>query len=98
MVRHVAIVGGSGMSMYDAAVSAGADALVTADIRYHGFHAANDAIPVLDPGHAESELFVVDGMCALVRRALQPQDVALGTATIPVIPINDSTNPVRFVV
>lgn len=93
LVRSVAILGGSGMSFYDHAVRAGADALVTADVRYHGFHAANDQIPVLDPGHAESEAFVTDGLAALCERALS------GNVQAPrVIPLRESTNPVRLIV
>jgi dinuclear metal center YbgI/SA1388 family protein len=93
LVRRIAILGGSGMSFYDHAVRAGADALITADIRYHGFHAANDSIAVLDPGHAESEAFVTDGLAALVERAL-----AGSSAVIRVVPLRESTNPVRLIV
>ncbi len=93
LVRSVAIVGGSGMSFYDQAVSAGADAFITADVRYHGFHAANDRIPVLDPGHAESEVFVVRGLALLVERAVRKLD-----APIRVVPLEESTNPVHLIV
>jgi dinuclear metal center YbgI/SA1388 family protein len=93
LVRSVAIVGGSGMSFYDNAVRAGADAFITADVRYHSFHAANDGIPVLDPGHAESESLVVDGLALLVERTVGKLD-----APIRVIPIRESTNPVRLIV
>jgi len=93
LVRSVAIVGGSGMSFYDQAVSAGADAFITADVRYHGFHAANDRIPALDPGHAESEVFVVRGLALLVERAVRKLD-----APIRVVPLEDSTNPVHLIV
>jgi dinuclear metal center YbgI/SA1388 family protein len=92
-IQKVAILGGSGMSFYDDAVRAGADAFITADIRYHGFHTANDSIPVLDPGHAESEAFVTDGLAALVERALEGTSEA-----IRVVPLRDSTNPVRLIV
>lgn len=93
MLRRVAILGGSGMSFYEHAVQAGADAFITADIRYHGFHAANDRIPVLDPGHAESEALVTGGMAELLERA------AAGLpAPVRVVPLEDSTNPVRLIV
>jgi dinuclear metal center YbgI/SA1388 family protein len=92
-VRRVAIVGGSGMSFYEGAVAAGADAFITADVRYHAFHAAIDRIPVLDPGHAESEAYVVDGIADLVRQTVD----GLGLS-IPVIPIVESTNPVHYIV
>lgn len=92
-VRRVAILGGSGMSFYDAAVEAGAEAFITADVRYHGFHAANDRIPVLDPGHAESEAFVVDGLASLVERTI----ARLG-CELRVVRLHEPTNPVRYFV
>ncbi len=93
MIHNVAILGGSGMSFYNHAVEAGADAFITADIRYHGFHAANDHIPVLDPGHAESESLVTGGITALVERV-----AAQLNAPVRVIALEDSTNPVRLIV
>ena len=92
-ISTVAILGGSGMSFYEQAVRAGADAMITADVRYHGFHAANDLIPILDPGHAESEAFVVDGMAALLERAIEGL-----SEPIRVIPLREPTNPVRLIV
>jgi dinuclear metal center YbgI/SA1388 family protein len=91
-VRRVAILGGSGMSFYHKAIAAGADAFITADVRYHGFHEANDAIPVLDPGHAESEIAVVEGMAAIVREMIKRNGIA-----IDLVPILVSTNPVRYI-
>ncbi len=92
-VARLAILGGSGMSYYDRAVAMGADAILTADVRYHAFHAANDRIPVIDPGHAESERFVLSGLTSLVRHAL-----AAGPATVDVIAIDEPTNPIRYLV
>ncbi|MBC8145280.1 MAG: Nif3-like dinuclear metal center hexameric protein, partial [bacterium] len=92
-VDRVAIVGGSGMSYYDRAVDAGANAFISADVRYHAFHSAADHIPVLDPGHAESEAFVVDGIVDLVRKTVELSGLA-----IDVIPLSESTNPVHYVV
>jgi dinuclear metal center YbgI/SA1388 family protein len=91
-IRRVAIVGGSGMSFYELAVAAGAEAFITADVRYHAFHAANDTIPVLDPGHAESEAFVAAGLGELLRRVTSRSDEA---AVVTVI--GEPTNPVRYV-
>lgn len=91
-VRRVAVLGGSGMSFYGSAVHAGADAFITADVRYHGFHSANDQIPVIDPGHFETETFVVDGMAGLLRETVQ----RVGAA-ISVHPIHETTNPVRYI-
>jgi len=92
-IGTVAILGGSGMSFYDQAVACGAEAFITADVRYHGFHAANDRIPVLDPGHAESEALVCEGMASLLERTV----TALG-ARVRVLPLTEPTNPVRLIV
>lgn len=92
-VERVAVLGGSGMSFYGAALRAGANAYVTGDVRYHDFHGANDRIPVLDPGHAETERYVVTGMAEVVAEAV---------ATLPdpprVVALEVATNPVNVVV
>lgn len=54
-VRTVAVCGGSGSQLLDAAVSAGADVLVTADVRYHTFQSAAGRIALVDAGHWETE-------------------------------------------
>ena len=92
-VRKVAILGGSGMSFYDAALNSGADAYITADVRYHAFHAANDGVTILDPGHAESEAFVVSGMATLVKKVVDSL-----SKDISILEITESTNPVRYIV
>ena len=59
-VRRVAVCGGSGMSFLPAAIRAGADAYVTADVTYHRFFEALDTegrprIALVDAGHYETE-------------------------------------------
>jgi putative NIF3 family GTP cyclohydrolase 1 type 2 len=59
-IRTVAVCGGSGMSFLGAALRAGADAYVTADITYHRFFEAlaPDGAPrlaLIDAGHYETE-------------------------------------------
>ncbi len=92
-VSKVAILGGSGMSFYDAALRSGADAYITGDVRYHAFHAANDGVPILDPGHAESEAFVVSGMAKLIKNVVDSL-----SRDISILEITESTNPVRYIV
>ncbi len=92
-VRRVAILGGSGMSFYPEAIRSGADVFVTADVRYHGFHEANDAIPIADPGHAESECFVVEGLTEVISRV-----VASNSVELRIMAITEPTNPVRLMV
>jgi len=92
-VKRVAVLGGSGMSFYGAAERAGADVYVTADVRYHDFHGANDRIAIIDPGHAETERYVVEGMTTVVAEA-----VAALVDPPRVVPLDLPTNPVRIVV
>lgn len=55
-VRRIALCGGSGGEFIGKAVSAGVDAYVTADVRYHDFaDIADAACAVFDIGHFESE-------------------------------------------
>ncbi len=55
MVSRVALCGGSGASMLPAAVACGADAMVTADVKYHDFADYGGNILIADIGHFESE-------------------------------------------
>ncbi|MDE6310220.1 MAG: Nif3-like dinuclear metal center hexameric protein [Muribaculaceae bacterium] len=55
-VRTVALCGGSGGEFIRAAIGAGADVYVTADIRYHDFVDFNPDICLMDVGHFESEI------------------------------------------
>lgn len=54
-VRRVALCGGSGGEFIPRAVAAGAQAYVTADIRYHDFVDHGEEILLVDVGHYESE-------------------------------------------
>ena len=56
-IKKVAVLGGSGAFAIGAAKSAGADALVTADLKYHDFFNAENQILLCDTGHFESEQF-----------------------------------------
>jgi dinuclear metal center YbgI/SA1388 family protein len=61
MVEHVAVCGGAGSDFIDTARSAGADAYVTADVKYHEFFNVLDAegtpqMALIDPGHYETEV------------------------------------------
>ena len=92
VIQDVAMVGGAGMEFYGAARSGGADAFITADIRYHDFYRADhDRILLIDAGHAETERFVTHGMARAARKALElfrlnaalPEDILLIARTEP---------------
>lgn len=56
-IKNVAICGGSGAFLIGDAIAAGADILLTADLKYHDFQMADNDIIVADIGHFESEQF-----------------------------------------
>jgi dinuclear metal center YbgI/SA1388 family protein len=56
-INTVAVCGGSGSEYISNAVNAGADAYITADIRYHTFLDNEDSILLIDAGHYETEIF-----------------------------------------
>jgi len=54
-VHKIAVCGGSGSFLVPACVAAGADAFVTADVKYHQFIEAADKLLLIDAGHYETE-------------------------------------------
>lgn len=56
-VSRVALCGGSGAFLKATALARGADAYVTADVKYHEFMGDEDRLLLADIGHYESEQF-----------------------------------------
>jgi dinuclear metal center protein, YbgI/SA1388 family len=65
-ISKVALCGGSGASLLREAIASGADAFVTADIKYHAFFDAENRILMVDIGHYESEKFSVEILYNLI--------------------------------
>ncbi|MEX0953520.1 MAG: Nif3-like dinuclear metal center hexameric protein [Nitriliruptoraceae bacterium] len=88
-VTTVAIVGGAGDSMIDAAIAAGAQVLVTGDLRHHvTLDALQQGLALIDAGHHATEWAamarVVDALAADGRRqGLQATVLASRTPTDP---------------
>ncbi len=61
-VERIAICGGAGIFLLETAVQAGADAFVTADVKYHDFFEADQRLLLADIGHYESEQFTMDSL------------------------------------
>ena len=55
-IRKVAICGGSGAFLIQQAIKSGADAYVTADVKYHEFADTSDIL-LIDAGHFETEQY-----------------------------------------
>ena len=73
--------------MTGAAIAAGAEVYITADMKYHEFFDANDRITIADIGHYESEQFTID----LLKEVLEQK-----FPTFAVLKTGVITNPVRY--
>ncbi|MDT8392602.1 MAG: Nif3-like dinuclear metal center hexameric protein [Bacteroidales bacterium] len=56
-ISRVAVCGGSGDFLIGRAMAAGADAYITADVKYHQFFEADGRMLIADAGHYETEQF-----------------------------------------
>lgn len=86
-IKKVALCGGAGSFLVNAAAAAGADVFVTGDIKYHEFFDANGEILVADIGHYESEQFTIDLLAEILVQKF-PNFAVLKTKV--------QTNPVRY--
>ena len=65
-IRKVALCGGAGASLLNDALAAGADAYLTADLKYHSFFDAGDQILLVDCGHYETEKYATEILYDLI--------------------------------
>lgn len=90
-IKKVALCGGSGSDLFDAAISKNADAFITADIKYHSFHDAWGKILLIDAGHYETEIHITE----IIKKKLD-KFIKQRKEKIPVAKFSGSTNPVKF--
>jgi dinuclear metal center YbgI/SA1388 family protein len=67
-VKKLALCGGSGASLINLAINSGADAFLTADIKYHDFFSSDNKILLVDAGHFESEKFSAEILKDLINK------------------------------
>jgi dinuclear metal center YbgI/SA1388 family protein len=67
-IKKVALCGGSGSFLLNRAISSGADAFVTGDLKYHQFFDADGKILMADIGHYESEQFTTEIFYDLLKK------------------------------
>jgi putative NIF3 family GTP cyclohydrolase 1 type 2 len=86
MIESIAIVCGSGSSYFQNALDSQVDCFITADVKYHQFHEAKGNVMLIDPGHAEMEQFVVEGMSTILQNdeCLQMQFIMSEVLTSPI--------------
>lgn len=90
-IKKVAVCGGSCADLLKSAVSKGADAFVTADIKYHAFQEAENNILFIDAGHYETEIHSLIVIKKLLSEALKLDD-----KDVKVFVDSGSTNPVKY--
>lgn len=59
-IKRVAVCGGAGSFLLNAAKGQNADIFITSDFKYHQFFDAENEIVIADIGHFESEQFTID--------------------------------------
>ena len=59
-IRKVALCGGAGSFLLDAAIAAGADAFITGEMHYHEFFGHEQEIQICVIGHYQSEQFTAE--------------------------------------
>lgn len=66
-VQRVAVCGGSGSEFIREALAQGADAMVTADCKYHTFQEFEHSLLLVDAGHYETEVGVLPVLAEAIR-------------------------------
>ena len=93
-IKKVAVLGGSGSFAIGAAKAAGADLFITADLKYHDFFSAEDAIVLADIGHYESEQFIKSFLVDYLSEKITNFAPALSVGRVILSKTN--TNPVKY--
>jgi len=86
-ISKIAVLGGSGSFAIQAAKQAGADAFVTADLKYHDFFNAENSILLADIGHYESEQYTKELLVSFLNKRI---------TTFAVVLSQINTNPITY--
>ena len=89
-IETVAVCGGSCGELIDYAISKNADAFITADLKYHSFRDAEDKILLIDAGHYETEILVLDEVQRRLKMFIDKKE------KIKILKFKGSTNPIDF--
>jgi dinuclear metal center YbgI/SA1388 family protein len=83
-IKKVAVLGGSGSFAIAQAKAQGADAYVTADLKYHDFFQGDTTFLLVDIGHYESEQFTKNLILDFLNKKIPNFAFALAQSTNPV--------------
>uniref|UniRef100_UPI0040491611 Nif3-like dinuclear metal center hexameric protein n=1 Tax=Flavobacterium sp. TaxID=239 RepID=UPI0040491611 len=86
-IQKVAVLGGSGASAIQQAIQQGADAYLTADLKYHDFYSAENQMLLCDIGHFESERFTKNYIVEILTKNFPNFAIILS---------EQNTNPVKY--
>jgi dinuclear metal center YbgI/SA1388 family protein len=86
-IKKVAVLGGSGSYAIKNAIQAGADAFLTADLKYHQFYEAENRLLLVDIGHFESERYTKNYIVDFLRKKI---------LNFAIILSEENTNPVKY--
>lgn len=86
-IKKVAVLGGSGSYAIKNAIQAGADAFLTADLKYHQFYEAENQLLLADIGHFESERYTKNYIVDFLRKKI---------LNFAIILSEENTNPVKY--
>lgn len=86
-IKKVAVLGGSGSLAIKNAISAGADAYLTADLKYHQFYEAEGKLLLADIGHFESERYTKNYIVDYLTKKIPNFAIILS---------EENTNPVKY--
>ena len=86
-VTKVALCGGAGSFLVSKALALGAQAFITADMKYHEFFDANGKMLVCDIGHYESEQSTIELLAEILEQKFP---------TFAVLKTEVKTNPVNY--
>jgi putative NIF3 family GTP cyclohydrolase 1 type 2 len=86
-IQKVAVLGGSGASAIKNALQQGAEAFLTADLKYHDFYTAENQLLLCDIGHYESERFTKNYIVEILTKNFPNFAIILS---------EQNTNPVKY--
>ena len=89
IIRKVAVCGGSGADLLPEAIAQKADAFITADVKYHTYQDAEKNILLIDGGHYETEIPVLEAVKEKLSMIIADSAVTISVAEV-------STNPIKF--
>ena len=93
-IKKVAVLGGSGSFAIKNAISSGADAYLTADLKYHQFYEAENQLLLADIGHFESERFTKNYIVDFLKEKIT--NFAPNSLQCGIILSEENTNPVKY--